>query len=294
MTVRWRILVNPQAGRRPIDPEQISRRLDELGLDSPVEVPPTAEAMFAEVQATVEAGWSPAVVGGDGTAHLAVNALMTSNGRALPTLAVVPAGSGCDLMRTFGWPPDPVGSLIRLVQGSPYRVDVGCLDGGWGRRFFVNVAQAGVGAAAAASATKLPRMLGPVRYPVAFALRLPTFPRVEVSVEAERASLRSDGLAVILANGQFFAGGWNIAPKAMLVDGRLDVQVFGVRKRQAPALVPRIVKGLHLGAPGVLRRSLDRGRVETERPWPVEADGEPLGSTPFEFEVRPAAVDLWV
>ena len=42
-------------------------------------------------------------------------------------------------------------------------------------------------------------------------------------VETERRTYESTALAVILANAQFFAGGWNVAPKATLVDGVLDI-----------------------------------------------------------------------
>lgn len=100
------------------------------------------------------------------------------------------------------------------------------------------------------------------------------------------------GLAVILANGQFFAGGWNVAPKAMLVDGELDVQVINARKRRAPAIVPRVIRGTHLGLPEVHRLSLPSLSVATSVRWPVEVDGDYLGTTPFDARVIPGVVEL--
>ncbi len=106
--------------------------------------------------------------------------------------------------------------------------------------------------------------------------------------------MRSRALGVIIANGQFFAGGWNIAPKALLVDGAFDVQVIDAKKRQAPGLVPKLMAGTHLGLPQVWRRSMNRVIVEADREWPVEADGDYLGTTPFEATVVPGALELVV
>lgn len=286
-------MVNPAAGRRPVDVDRLKAVLEDVGLEAPVEVIEGREEMADAVVDVARSGRRPAVVGGDGTANLAVNALLNSKLGDLPPLAVLPGGSGCDLLRTFGVGPDLTLGVRRLKEGGPYRTDVGLLEGGWGDRWFINVAQVGVGAAAAQTAQAFPRWLGTLRYSAAFALRLPAFPITRVVVEGGRRTER-EAVAVILANGQFFAGGWNVAPRAMLVDGELDVQIISVRKRQAPMLVPKVMKGLHLGHPGVTRRSMGKFAIHTEVPWPVEADGDFLGTTPVEVTVRRGAIDLWV
>jgi diacylglycerol kinase (ATP) len=149
-----------------------------------------------------------------------------------------------------------------------------------------------VGAAAAQTAPRLGRRLGAARYPLAFAARLPGFPRANVSIETERRTYESGALAVILANAQFFAGGWNVAPKATLVDGVLDLQIIDARKRQAPALVPKVIKGTHLRDRTVRRLSTSHFKIETDVVWPVEADGDYLGNTPVSGRVVPAALRL--
>lgn len=173
-----------------------------------------------------------------------------------------------------------------------YPIDVAILEGAWGSRYFVNVAQIGVGAAAAETAPRLNRRLGAMRYPLAFAARLPRFPAAMVRVETERRTYESKALAVIMANAQFFAGGWNVAPKATLVDGVLDIQVIDIRKRNAPALVPKVIKGTHLRDPAVRRFSAATFRMETNVVWPLEADGDYVGNTPVSGRVVPAALHL--
>jgi diacylglycerol kinase family enzyme len=156
----------------------------------------------------------------------------------------------------------------------------------------VNVAETGVGAAAVQTSSRIARGLGAARYPLAFIARLPRFPRARVTVTTERRTHESEALAVIFANAQFFAGGWNVAPKATLVDGVLDIQVIGGSKAHAPALVPKIIKGTHLTDPVVRRLSAAEFKVETEPAWPIECDGDLIGNTTVRGRVVPAAIRL--
>jgi diacylglycerol kinase family enzyme len=82
----------------------------------------------------------------------------------------------------------------------------------------------------------------------------------------------------------------NVAPKAMLVDGDLDVQVFTGPKRQALMLQPMVTRGTHLRHPSVRRMTGSRVVVESAAPWPAEADGEYLGEGNVEASVLPAAL----
>lgn len=231
-----------------------------------------------------------AVAGGDGTLSLAVNALCGQGWSEAPRVAMLPSGTACDFIRTFGLSRNLDESVSRLGTSSWYDVDVGCLEGDWGRRFFINVAEAGVGAAAAETAGRLPGWVGAARYGVGFAARLPGFPRARVRVQGARRAITADALAVIVANAQFFAWKWNIAPKANLVDNRLDLQIFTPRKTQLPLVVPKIIKGMHLKERWVQRRSWESFEVTTDPPWPVEADGDMVGYTPMKVSSIPAAI----
>jgi diacylglycerol kinase (ATP) len=268
----------------------VKELLRSIGVEATIEVPADIDEM-RQLAVHASATHDIAVVGGDGTASTVVDALLTAGVPRLPVLGILPSGTGCDLLKTFGIPGSLEGAAQHLLGDRTYRIDVGRLDGAWGRRHFINVAQTGAGAAAAQTAPHLPRSLGPIRYPLAFAARLPRFPVADVTLVGGAGYL-GPALAVVLANAQFFAGGWNVAPKAMLVDGELDVQVIDARKRRAPAIVPRIIKGTHLGLPEVRRMSLSSLSVATSVPWPVEVDGDYLGTTPFDARVLSGAIDV--
>lgn len=288
--MRWMVLMNPRAGRRPVVVDRVRAALSAAGVKADIEQPASRQEM-RELAVASATDHDLAVVGGDGTVSLVVDALMHAAPERMPVIGILPAGTGCDLLKTFGLSSSLEDGARRLGTDAKYRIDVGRLDGSWGRRHFVNVAQTGAGAAAAETAVHFSRLLGVARYPAAFAARLPRFPIADVTLTGGRGH-QGRALAVIMANAQFFAGGWNVAPKAMMVDGELDVQIIDARKRQAPAIVPRIIRGTHLGLPEVRRMSLASFSISTSVPWPVEVDGDHLGSTPFDARTIRGAIEL--
>lgn len=291
--VRWLAVVNRAAGSSPTHLDDVVAALRAAGVDFRVESPGSPEEVRELLVTAAAEGVSHfAMAGGDGTVNLAANVLLNIAGMPPPVIGVLPVGTGCDLLRTFGISQELGRAAQHLATEDVYDIDVALLEGAWGSRYFVNVAQVGVGAAAAQTAPRLPRRIGSVRYPLAFAARLPRFPAANVRVVTERRTYESEALAVILANAQYFAGGWNVAPRATLIDGVLDVQVINCGKTRAPALVPKIIRGTHLSDPAVRRFSAASFEIDTDIPWPLEADGDYIGNTPVSGRVVPAALRL--
>lgn len=297
-TQEWLVLVNPSAGRKPVGIDRVRSALDRAGLRASIATPSSPTAMSAAITDARGKGVRHiAVVGGDGTANLAANAILGLAWPQEPVLGVLPAGTGCDLLRTFGLPQKLEEATRHLTTTETYRIDVGLLEGDFGARHFLNVAQAGVGAGAVEKAESLQRGWGQARYPLAFLRSLPAFPPAQIDLtgvnrRGEKVDHQGQALAVIWANAQFFAGGWNVAPRANLTDGRLDVQIIDTRKRRAPALVPKIIRGVHATDPAVRRYSWSACRLETKPVWPVEADGDLVGNTPVTVAVLAGALQL--
>lgn len=290
---KWLVAVNRSAGRRAVDPGAVRSLIAGLGVDASFVAPSdVGEMKAALVEAAGQGFLHFALVGGDGTINLAANVLIPLGLGNTLVLASLPVGTGCDLLKTFGLPQDLEGAARHLLTDDTYVIDVATLEGDWGSRYFLNVAQAGAGAAAAETAPKISRRLGPVRYPIAFGARLPRFPKAQIRLTTEKRVIESSALAVIMANAQFFAGGWNVAPKAVMSDGLLDMQVIDAKKTEAPALVPKVVKGTHLSSPVVRRFSASEFELETKPSWPIEADGDLIGRTTVRGRVLPGALRL--
>jgi YegS/Rv2252/BmrU family lipid kinase len=264
-------------------------------IDAVVRVSASGDHVAAVVAEGVAAGASRfAAVGGDGTANLVLNGVMAHEWGERPTLAILPAGSGSDFVRTFALPRELEGAATHLGTDDVYPTDIGLLQGEWGRRYFLNAANAGITAGSVTVADRLPRPLGGARYVAGFWLTWARFPAAEVKVTAGSRSYGGPALAVVVANGQFFGGGMNIAPRATVMDGEFDVQVFTGPRRQAFSVMPKVMRGLHLQHKGVRRFTAAEFTLESSIRWPVEVDGEVIsgGTTSLAGSVVPAAINF--
>ena len=84
----------------------------------------------------------------------------------------------------------------------------------------------------------------------------------------------------------------NIAPRASVADGELDLQVFAGPRRKAFTVMPRLVKGMHLTHKNVRRVTGEKALIDVPDDWPIEADGEVLGKGSISVSVRPSAIEF--
>jgi diacylglycerol kinase family enzyme len=293
--MKWFGVVNPGAGRGGSPYIEVVAQAERLGLDCVFEESTSISDVTSLVSGAVADGHRQFVsVGGDGTANIMLNAMMEGETSDRFTLGIVSSGSGGDFVRTFGHGGGVKDGLQRLVEPGidRYPTDIGLATGTFGRRYFLNALTMGVTAASVARAHALPRWLGSPRYTAAFWIALWRFSNAGVSVRVGRNSFADDAIAVVVANGQFFGGGLNIAPRSVLNDGKMDVQIFRGPRRQAFAVMPRVMMGAHLTHRGVQRFSGSVVHIEIPETWPVEADGEVLGSGSVKVEVLPNAIDV--
>ena len=239
-------------------------------------------------------------MGGDGTVHEVVNGMIADDRAINPdaVLGVVAAGTGSDFIKTFGLPAAPKDAVRHLDGGESFLIDIGkitYMDGDKQViRYFPNIAEVGLGAAVVARAERLPRWLGPTVYLAAFWLCMRKHKAARVSVDVVDRTYEGLMNNMVVANGQFFGGGMKIAPRAAPTDGLLDIQVEHARKREAIAMMPKVFKGQHVPHPDIEEYKRVRCSITCDRPLPIEADGEVLGTTPASFEVIPDAIQLKV
>lgn len=65
-------------------------------------------------------------------------------------------------------------------------------------------------------------------------------------------------------------------------------------KSDAFTMLLKVYRGTHLPGRNIVELHGDRVRIETDVPFPVEADGETLGTTPATFEVIRKAIRVKV
>jgi diacylglycerol kinase (ATP) len=232
-------------------------------------------------------------VGGDGTWSNVGNAIIGSGVDA--ALGLVPAGTGCDLAKSLGVPARDVAGCARVVRNGHWRrIDAGRIE----ERYFFNVAGFGFDIAVIEDSWKVRYLGGDALY-VYCALRqlhrFPGFP-VSMSADGEPAAPR-EMLMLVVANGRIFGGGFKIAPAADLDDGRLDVVSFAnMPLRRRLAIMGRLLRGTHGGAPEVAARRVRRIELRFEAPPAYETDGEwhRAASAELAVEAVPGALRVLV
>jgi YegS/Rv2252/BmrU family lipid kinase len=292
----WWCLVNPGAGNGRGDPgieDRVRRALAAHDVGALIHLSESPDHLRSLTVRGIDEGATRFLaVGGDGTVSLVADALLGRRWEEPPILGILPAGSGSDFVRTFGFSQRLEDAVRHLSGTATYPIDVGVLEGAWGRRHFINAADVGLLGATVERAEGLSRSWGRLRYRLAFWLSLPRFSEVPITVRMEHTTYRGMAITIVLANGQYFGTGANVAPRATLVDGLLDVQIFALSKWRVPLLYRKATRGLHLSHPGVHRYRSGRLTIETGDPWPVEIDGDYLGETPVEVWMIPGAIRL--
>lgn len=290
----WWVIVNPAAGAAGELTRRATKTLSDLGIECEIHESQSPDHVAQLVTAGRDAGIRQfAGVGGDGTAHLLVNGLLAHEWPTPPGLALLPAGSGSDFVRTFALPRSLEKAAQHLGTEDWYRTDVLRVTGSFGTRYALNVVEAGVGAAAVDTVARIPRWLGARRYALAFWLTLPRFKPGTVTATVDAGTqVAGPAIAVIVANGQFFGGGMNIAPRASVGDGTFDLQVFSGPRRKAFTVMPRVIRGMHLRHKNVRRVIGQTVDLEVPEWWPIEADGELLGVGSISVSVLRGAIEF--
>jgi diacylglycerol kinase family enzyme len=211
-------------------------------------------------------------------------------------LGVVAAGSGCDFVRSFGLPGDAAQAAGRLAGDRVQAIDVGSVTcAGQDRpRYFVNIAEAGLGGAVVARAANLGKLLGGARYAAGFWLTLPRFRPAAVRLDANGQYHAWRAYNVVVANCRFYGGGMQISPNSDPGDCLLDILVMTGPKSDSFTTLPKVYKGAHLPHRNIAELRAAQLTIEAEPGFPVEADGELLGVTPASFGIIPGAIRLKV
>lgn len=304
MAARPLIVVNPAAanGRTARRWPAAAAALRSAGLDFDVAITERPGQATEIVRRALERGAGTIVaVGGDGTVNEVVNGFFADGQPINPAarLGILPYGTGRDLARTLGLPGGR--SVEHLLREKEILIDLGLArlrdhDGRPTERYFANVADVGIGGATAARVNRSSKAFGPVvTYLWSAVLTILKSRHRRIRLQADGGAAQ-DLLAamVVVANGQYFAGGMHAAPGARLDDGQFEIIVLGPAGRLDLLfnLIPRVYRGAHLTHPLVSCFAARCLRIECDEPVPLEVDGEPIGTGPVEFAVVPGALRL--
>jgi diacylglycerol kinase (ATP) len=290
------VLANPTAGRgrhRGLLPQLLDRL---AAGERPVRLldARTPEQAQAACHAAVADGAGALVaVGGDGTVHLALQAVA---GTGVP-FGPVPAGTGNDFAADTGYPADPLAAVEVITEavrsGRSRPVDLARMTGPDGaQRWYGAVLAAGFDAIVNERANRMRWPRGPRRYDLAILVELARLRPRRYTLRLDGEPHELDAVLVAVGNCASYGGGMRICPDADPTDGLLDVVVGGRFDRRTLIRVkPRIYQGTHVRHP--LVRSYRARTVElTAEGITTYADGERALDLPVTITAVPGAVRL--
>jgi lipid kinase YegS len=229
--------------------------------------------------------------GGDGTLNEVIHGLMDLSKAARPALGVVPLGTANDFAAGCGIPREPEKALALCMKRQGVPIDIGKANEHW----FLNAASVGFGAEVTATTPpELKRLLGQAAYTMMGAILAMNVHHYRGRLTLPNREITASGPVAIVGNGRQTGGGIQVAPRARIDDGLLDLLV--VRQIPAMALLTAARELQELSPDGeyISYWQTPWAAVYAEEAIPVNLDGEPVRFSIVRYEAVPRAIRLIV
>jgi len=283
----WAIAINPTSGhgKGVKVGQKVVEYFDRHNLDYQVFTGLSADLLRKELESHLQTHSCKGIisVGGDGLAHLVLQVAVP---RHIP-FAVMPAGTGNDIVRTLGWSLDEIESYLDRVTTVPASaIDLGNVDSEW----FAAILSTGFDSVVNERANRLSWPKGPQRYNVAIAMELPQFKPLEYEITVDTHSFTTKAMLIAIGNGRSYGGGMYVCPQAQMHDGLFDVMILEpVSKIEFLKVFPKVYSGSHITHPKV--KIFRTKRITLVADAIAYADGERIGPAPISAEcVRDAGL----
>ncbi len=263
----------------------------------PMEAPDLAREALAKGYEMIVA------VGGDGNNNEVINGFFDEDEPINPeaAFAVIPGGTGGDLARILGVQGISCREVAETLRGrDAVRSDAGKVtfidhDGKEAVRYFINIADLGIGGETVAIVNRTTKafggrmsfLIGSVRGTLAYRNR-----HVRYRID-DGPQIEGKFYMITAALGQYFGGGMQSAPLAVHNDGLFDIMVLGdLSFGEILKLGTRIYKGGHIGMDKVERFQGKKLTAVSDEKVFLDVDGEQPGVLPATFDILPGAVRM--
>jgi len=301
---KWLLIVNPNAGRRKGEKDwpKISKLLKKNNIEGEVHFTRHRHHAVLIAKTGIEDGFRKIIVaGGDGTLNEVVNGifLQTKYPTTDITLAMIPIGTGNDWGRMYGIKPDYEQAVQVIKEGKTFIQDTGRVMYKKEKlqkcRYFINIAGMGYDAIVAEKTNRMKDQGkgGPMSYLVNLLSSLFSYSpnNIRLTVDGNTSSFRVFSLSVGIC--RYNGGGMMQLPKALPDDGLFDITVIdNIGKMEVISQLKNLYNGSFINHPKVKTYVGKDIRIESASRLILEADGESLGSAPFQFEMIPKSVKI--
>ena len=283
------IIFNPTA--RGAKARRLLERLHGPSFDCALKPTYAKDSGRALAREAVEEGFDTIIAaGGDGTVNEVINGLADADGFEKARLGVLPVGTANVFARQLRLPLEWGAAWNVLQAGRERAIDLPVaeyqVDEVAQRRHFIQLAGAGLDSRAIALVEwESKKQLGFASYVWA---GMKALSEPQARIHAVLDEMEASGELVLIGNGNYYGGQFNLFPRANLADGKLDVLVF-----------PRVrwLTFLELGwgwmtdqlhrAGGALSFQTPRLTLRGDPAVWFELDGDNVGPLPVTFSIMP-------
>lgn len=235
-------------------------------------------------------------IGGDGTLNEIINGFIDSGVEKLPTVAVIPHGTGNDFFQSAGFNSYDINRLMNAIsQNNTISCDVGVIHTNEETRYFMNVADIGFGGAVVLSLNQFRKQFGPgFSYGLAILKTFFGYKRPKVHIQADSFEYSGELLLAAACNGSIFGNGLHIHPGASIQDGKLNMTILGkVSLLDYLLNVAKVKRGKRINHPEAHYFKSNHLLLKTEGgTLHAETDGEYLSGSRFEITILPQRIDI--
>lgn len=220
------------------------------------------------------------IVGGDGTLNWFINQYRDFQ---LP-LSVFEGGSGNDFHWMLYGDITVEQQVENILEASPRFVDAGSCNG----KLFLNGVGIGFDGAIVNDLLGKKKLGGKASYLLSILKQIVGYHEKPCTIEMPAESFTQDCFMISVANGRRYGGGFEVAPKASVDDGLLDVSIVGkISPVKRIKYLPLIEKGEHLDLPFIKYRYVNGIGISSPVKLHAHMDGEYLHETAFDIEILP-------
>jgi len=225
--------------------------------------------------------------GGDGTINEVINGMACSKA----TLVIIPFGSTNVLACELGVPDDPKKAAELITKGKKIKMDLGYAKTSKESRYFSMMLDVGPFAQVIKDTTpEFKKRWGKYAYPFKLIKLLFKYKWHKIYVKHK---VESTGYFVIMANIKYYGGEYEIADKANIRDGLLDLVIIN---RKNPWDLIMLIFSF---TSGKLNKFLKKEYFQTKEAeiyshhnMQIQVDGEVLGMAPVKVEIIPKALNV--
>lgn len=217
------------------------------------------------------------VVGGDGTLTKTLEGIVKAKNK----LGIIPSGSGNDTYKT-----------IKMLPQGENLIDLAKIN----ETYFINVACTGVDAEVANNVDILKKTKIPTSqlYNASIIYTFIKFKFKRMKLHTKIKDIDAKYTILSICNGEYYGGGFNIAPKAQLTDGMLDIYYAEkMSKLKMIPLILRVKKGKHEGKRRVHKFRTNHVEIDFDEKITFNIDGEKLTDNHFVIDILPNAITVY-